>query len=151
MHRLHFEWQTLNPLIKMTTIFSIDQLESVAQAILDQNPSKVILFHGEMGAGKTTLIKELCRTLGVQGATSSPTFSLVNEYEAANNQLVYHFDFYRLNKEEEALDMGVDDYLYSGHFCFIEWAEKIENLIPPVHSVITIAVLPDGNRSLTLS
>ena len=135
----------------MNIIFSIDQLEEVAQQIIANNRKKVILFHGEMGVGKTTLIKQLCKTLGVTGATSSPTFSLVNEYEANDNQLVYHFDFYRLNKEEEALDMGVDDYLYSGNWCFIEWAEKIPNLIPEVHSVINISLLADGKRSLTLS
>ncbi|MBG6189043.1 tRNA (adenosine(37)-N6)-threonylcarbamoyltransferase complex ATPase subunit type 1 TsaE [Flavobacterium sp. CAN_S2] len=135
----------------MNIIFSIDQLEEVAQKIIANNPKKVILFHGEMGVGKTTLIKQLCKTLGVTGATSSPTFSLVNEYEADDNQLVYHFDFYRLNKEEEAMDMGVDDYLYSGNWCFIEWAEKIPNLIPEVHSVINISLLADGKRSLTLS
>jgi tRNA threonylcarbamoyladenosine biosynthesis protein TsaE len=135
----------------MNIIFSIDQLEEVAQKIIAENPKKVILFHGEMGVGKTTLIKQLCKTLGVTGATSSPTFSLVNEYEANDNQLVYHFDFYRLNHETEALDMGVDDYLYSGNWCFIEWAEKIPNLIPETHSVITISLLPDGKRSLTLS
>ncbi|MDD2674934.1 MAG: tRNA (adenosine(37)-N6)-threonylcarbamoyltransferase complex ATPase subunit type 1 TsaE [Flavobacterium sp.] len=135
----------------MNIIFSIDQLEEVAQQIIANNRKKVILFHGEMGVGKTTLIKQLCKTLGVTGATSSPTFSLVNEYEANDNQLVYHFDFYRLNKEEEALDMGVDDYLYSGNWCFIEWAEKIPNLIPEVHSVINISLLADGKHSLTLS
>ena len=135
----------------MNIIFSIDQLEEVAQKIIAENPKKVILFHGEMGVGKTTLIKQLCKTLGVTSATSSPTFSLVNEYETDNNQLVYHFDFYRLNHETEALDMGVDDYLYSGNWCFIEWAEKIPNLIPETHSVITISLLPDGKRSLTLS
>ncbi|MFH6971123.1 tRNA (adenosine(37)-N6)-threonylcarbamoyltransferase complex ATPase subunit type 1 TsaE [Flavobacterium petrolei] len=135
----------------MNIIFSIDQLEEVAQKIISENPKKVILFHGEMGVGKTTLIKQLCKTLGVTGATSSPTFSLVNEYEVDDNQLVYHFDFYRLNKEEEAMDMGVDDYLYSGNWCFIEWAEKIPNMIPEVHSVITISLLADGKRSLTLS
>ena len=131
--------------------FSLDQIEQVAQKIIAEKPNKVILFHGEMGVGKTTLIKQLCKYLGVQGATSSPTFSLVNEYEAANNQIVYHFDFYRLNKETEALDMGIDDYLYSGNWCFIEWAEKIPNLIPDSHSVITISLLSDGKRELILS
>ena len=135
----------------MNIIFSIEQLEEVAQKIIAENPQKVILFHGEMGVGKTTLIKQLCKTLGVTDPTSSPTFSLVNEYEANDDLLVYHFDFYRLNKEEEALDMGIDDYLYSGNWCFIEWAEKIPNLIPEKHSVITISQLPDGKRSLTLS
>ena len=134
----------------MNSIFSIDQLNEVAQQIIANNPKKVILFHGEMGVGKTTLIKQLCKTLGVTGATSSPTFSLVNEYETNNNQLVYHFDFYRLNNEVEALDMGIDDYLYSSNWCFIEWAEKIPNLIPETHSVITISLLTDGKRSLTL-
>jgi len=135
----------------MNIIFSIDQLEEVAQQIIASNPKKVILFHGEMGVGKTTLIKQLCKTLGVTGATSSPTFSLVNEYETSVNQLIYHFDFYRLNEEVEALDMGVDDYLYSGNWCFIEWAEKIPNLIPEAHSVLTISSLADGKRYLQLS
>ena len=134
----------------MNIIFSIVQLNEVAHQIIANNPKKVILFHGEMGVGKTTLIKQLCKTLGVTGATSSPTFSLVNEYETNNNQLVYHFDFYRLNNEVEALDMGIDDYLYSSNWCFIEWAEKIPNLIPETHSVITISLLTDGKRSLTL-
>jgi tRNA threonylcarbamoyladenosine biosynthesis protein TsaE len=135
----------------MNVTFSLDQLEEVAQKIIAENPNKVILFHGEMGVGKTTLIKQLCKTLGVTDATSSPTFSLVNEYQTAKNQTVYHFDFYRLNKEEEALDMGIDDYLYSGNWCFIEWAEKIPNLIPEAHSIITIELLADGKRSLELS
>ncbi len=87
-------------------------------------PNKVLLFHGEMGVGKTTLIKVLAKALGVEGATSSPTFSLVNEYQSIDNQIVYHFDFYRLKNETEALDMGADEYLYSGNWCFIEWAEK---------------------------
>ncbi|PKB18558.1 tRNA (adenosine(37)-N6)-threonylcarbamoyltransferase complex ATPase subunit type 1 TsaE [Flavobacterium sp. 5] len=134
----------------MTITFTIAQLSTVAQQILDQNPNNVILFNGEMGVGKTTLIKQLCKTLGVNDATSSPTFSLVNEYQTTNNQTVYHFDFYRLNKETEALDMGVDDYLYSGNWCFIEWSEKIENLIPEQHTVITIQLLPTGERLLEL-
>lgn len=134
----------------MNIVFSLDQLGEVAQKIIDQNPNKVILFHGEMGVGKTTLIKQLCKCLGVTDATSSPTFSLVNEYQTKDNHLVYHFDFYRLNHETEALDMGVDDYLYSGNWCFIEWAEKIPNLIPESHSVITIELLPDGKRALEL-
>ncbi|MBC7846178.1 MAG: tRNA (adenosine(37)-N6)-threonylcarbamoyltransferase complex ATPase subunit type 1 TsaE [Flavobacterium sp.] len=134
----------------MEISFSLDQLEAVAKQILEQNPNKVILFHGEMGVGKTTLIKVLAKTLGVNDVTSSPTFSLVNEYQTTDNQTVYHFDFYRLNKETEALDMGADEYLYSGNWCFIEWAEKISSLIPEEHSVITISLLPDGKRSLTL-
>ena len=135
----------------MEIVFTIDELESVAQQIIAQQPAKVILFHGEMGVGKTTLIKQLCKTLGVTEATSSPTFSLVNEYETATNQIVYHFDFYRLKNEMEALDMGADDYFYSGNWCFIEWAEKITNLIPEEHAIITIELVDDGKRHLTLT
>lgn len=130
--------------------FSLSQIEAVAKQILEQNPNKVILFHGEMGIGKTTLIKALANELGVKETTSSPTFSLVNEYQTTNNQTVYHFDFYRLNNETEALDMGADEYLYSGNWCFIEWAEKIPNLIPESHSTISISLLSDGSRSLSL-
>ncbi|MNL15753.1 tRNA threonylcarbamoyladenosine biosynthesis protein TsaE [compost metagenome] len=134
----------------MNIVFSLDQIQEVAEQIIAQNPKKIILFNGEMGVGKTTLIKQLCKSLGVQDATSSPTFSLVNEYYTSNNQIIYHFDFYRLNKETEALDMGVDDYLYSGNWCFIEWSEKITSLIPEEHSTVTIELLADGKRSLEL-
>lgn len=134
----------------MEVVYSIDKLENVAQKIIAQNPNKVILFNGEMGVGKTTLIKKLCSFLGVEGATSSPTFSLVNEYQTSNNQIVYHFDCYRLKSEIEALDMGIDEYLYSGNWCFIEWSEKIESLIPEVHSVVNIKLQSDGKRVLEL-
>ncbi|WP_255562390.1 tRNA (adenosine(37)-N6)-threonylcarbamoyltransferase complex ATPase subunit type 1 TsaE [Flavobacterium sp. IB48] len=134
----------------MNIVFSLDQIQEVAEQIIASNPKKIILFNGEMGVGKTTLIKQLCKSLGVQDATSSPTFSLVNEYKTSSNQTVYHFDFYRLNKETEALDMGVDDYLYSGNWCFIEWSEKIASLIPEEHSTINIELLADGKRELNL-
>ncbi|GAA6767179.1 tRNA (adenosine(37)-N6)-threonylcarbamoyltransferase complex ATPase subunit type 1 TsaE [Flavobacterium johnsoniae] len=134
----------------MNIVFSLDQIQEAAEQIIASNPKKIILFNGEMGVGKTTLIKQLCKSLGVEDATSSPTFSLVNEYYTSNNQIVYHFDFYRLNKETEALDMGVDDYLYSGNWCFIEWSEKIANLLPEETSTITIELLADGKRELKL-
>jgi len=134
----------------MNIVFSLDQIQEAAEQIIAQKPKKIILFNGEMGVGKTTLIKQLCKNLGVEDATSSPTFSLVNEYYTSSNQIVYHFDFYRLNKETEALDMGVDDYLYSGNWCFIEWSEKIASLIPEEHSVVTIELLADGKRNLEL-
>ena len=135
----------------MEIVFTLDELELIAQKVIDQHPSKVILFHGEMGVGKTTLIKQLCKTLGVTSTTSSPTFSLVNEYETIDNQVVYHFDFYRLKNEMEALDMGADDYFYSGNWCFIEWAEKIPSLIPDKHAVISIELVENGKRHLTLT
>ncbi|WP_338407232.1 tRNA (adenosine(37)-N6)-threonylcarbamoyltransferase complex ATPase subunit type 1 TsaE [uncultured Flavobacterium sp.] len=134
----------------MEITFSLDEINTVAKKILEQNPNKVILFHGEMGVGKTTLIKALAKQLGVKETTSSPTYSLVNEYQTTNNQIVYHFDYYRIKNELEALDMGADEYLYSDNWCFIEWAEKIKNLIPELHSEISIAILPDGKRSLKL-
>ena len=135
----------------MEITFSLDEINDVAKKILEQNLNKVILFYGEMGVGKTTFIKALAKEIGVYEATSSPTFSLVNEYQTINSQVIYHFDFYRLNTEIEALDMGVDEYLYSGNWCFIEWAEKIPNLVPESHSVISISLLSDGSRSLKLS
>ena len=134
----------------MEITFSIDEITKVSEKIITENPKKVIIFNGEMGVGKTTLIKEICKFLGVKDATSSPTFSLVNQYQIPNNQYVYHFDVYRLKSEEEALDFGIEDYLYSGNWCFIEWAEKIPNLIPIEHSIITIETLLDGKRKLTL-
>ena len=134
----------------MTIEFSFNEINAIAKQILAQNLQKVVLFNGQMGAGKTTLINEIVKILGVQDATGSPTFSLVNEYRTIDNETIFHFDFYRLKSESEALDMGVEDYLYSGNLCFIEWSEKIPNLIPDKHSMIQIAVLENDNRKLTL-
>jgi len=134
----------------MKITFSLEQIDEVASQLLAANPNKVILFHGEMGVGKTTLIKALAKTLGVKDATSSPTFSLVNEYQTSENRLLYHFDVYRLKNESEAYDMGIEDYLYSGNWCFIEWAEKIPNLIPEQHSVIELKLTADGKREVLL-
>ena len=134
----------------MEYIFNLSEIDHIAEQVLHQNVAKVILFHGEMGAGKTTFIKALAKALGVEKATSSPTFSLVNEYQAKNG-LVYHFDVYRLKNESEAFDFGIEDYLYSGNWCFIEWAEKIPNLIPEKHSIITLEVLENGNRKLQIT
>ena len=131
--------------------FLLKDIDEAAKAVITSNPNKVILFNGEMGVGKTTFIKSLCAALGVQEATSSPTFSLVNEYEIESGNLIYHFDVYRLKNESEAYDMGMDDYLYSGAWNFIEWAEKIPSLIPDNYSVIDLTQLPDGTRKLILT
>jgi tRNA threonylcarbamoyladenosine biosynthesis protein TsaE len=132
----------------MEVVFSLEEIDNVAKLILDQNPNKVILLNGNMGVGKTTLIKCLSQNLGVKGNTSSPTFSLVNEYQTNDNQIIYHFDCYRLKTEVEALDMGIDEYLYSGNWCFIEWPDKIESLIPEKCSTLNIEILPNGFRKL---
>lgn len=135
----------------MEMTFILEDIDQAANAVISSNPHKVILFNGEMGVGKTTFIKSLCAALGVQEATSSPTFSLVNEYETSTGNLIYHFDVYRLKNENEAYDMGMDEYLYSGAWNFIEWAEKISSLIPDEYSIIDLTKLPDGTRKLILT
>ena len=113
------------------TINSIEELPTLATKIKSKYSSRIFAFYGVMGAGKTTFIKSLCAELGVNSSqVCSPTYGLVNEYETHDNKLVYHFDFYRLNNEKEAFDMGYEDYFYSNHYCFIEWPEKIANLLP---------------------
>jgi len=136
----------------MTLIYSLNEIKNVAQQILAiPQLKKIILFNAEMGAGKTTLIKALAKELGVTDNSSSPTFSLVNEYHTENNQIIYHFDLYRLNSEIEAYDMGIDEYFYSGNWCFIEWPEKVPNLIPIDYASISISVLPNGMRQLAIT
>lgn len=111
--------------------FTLDQLPSVARQLLASFPdSRVFALYGKMGAGKTTLIKELCRQLTVTEEVQSPTFSIINEYKVSGDKPVYHFDFYRIGKVEEVFDIGYEDYIYSGSFCFIEWPEPAEDLLP---------------------
>jgi len=102
-----------------------------------------------MGVGKTTLIKELIKQLGSLDNVSSPTFSLVNEYDSRKGEKIYHFDFYRIKSEEEALDMGIEDYLYSDIWCFIEWPEKVKNLLPLNAVEIHLTLNEDGTRNIT--
>lgn len=130
-------------------INGIEQIPAVAKEIIDQLQYKLICFEGEMGAGKTTFIKEFVHLLGTDDDISSPTFSIVNEYDTEKGK-VFHFDFYRLNDEEEALDFGIEDYFYSDAFCLMEWPSKVENLIPEEHHTITIENR-DGIRYLTLN
>lgn len=129
---------------------NLDALPAAAQSLLQAlNDHRVLLFHGEMGAGKTTFIKALCAELGVSTAVSSPTFALVNEYEYPGG-LVYHFDCYRLKKPSEALDFGLEEYLYSGNYCMIEWPEKIEPFWPERYADIFITALDQNRREIRL-
>ena len=130
-------------------INNLDELPEVAQKIIDQLQYKLITFEGEMGAGKTTFIKEFVKALGTNDEISSPTFSIVNEYDTDKGK-VYHFDFYRLNHEDEALDFGIEEYLYSNQYCLMEWPNKIANFIPDEHHTITIENV-DGVRHLNFN
>lgn len=106
------------------------QLPDVAKAILETySKERVFGFYGEMGTGKTTLIKEMCKMLGVQDITSSPTFAIINEYWTDQDQPIYHFDFYRIDEPADATRIGFEEYLYSGNYCFIEWTEKVEEIL----------------------
>ena len=135
----------------MEITFSLDEIQEVAKKILSTpNLKKVITFDALMGVGKTTLIKALVIELDVSDNSSSPTFSIVNEYRTTELEPIYHFDLYRLNTEIEGYDMGLDEYFYSGNWCFIEWPEKTPNLIPIDHARIIIKEVENGKRQLIL-
>lgn len=130
----------------------IDGLPSAAEQLLQMlRPNGVAAFYGEMGAGKTTLIRELCTQLGVTDNVNSPTFSIVNEYQTPDGETIYHFDFYRLDRPEEALDFGCEEYLYSGNRCLIEWPEKVENLLPDDVDRVWIRVNDHGVREIAVN
>lgn len=135
----------------MELTFSLQQIEEIAKKVVHLSSSKIFLLNGEMGAGKTTLIKAIAKVLGVSGMASSPTFSIVNEYQNREGEILYHFDLYRLDNEEEAFDIGIEEYFYSGHYCFIEWPEKTPNLIPEHHTVLNLEVLDETTRKLTIN
>lgn len=128
----------------------IDSLEHINDAARDfvdaMGGNKVFAFYGKMGAGKTTFIKAVCEVLGVTDVINSPTFAIVNEYLDGNEKPIYHFDFYRIKKEEEVYDMGYEDYVYSGNLCFMEWPELIEDLLPEDAVKVTIEEREDGSR-----
>ena len=130
--------------------YQLNEIDAACKFLLDHSTSKLILFHGEMGAGKTTLIKSLVRHLGSTDAVSSPTFSLVNEYRGGEEPM-YHFDLYRLNDEEEAYAIGMEEYLDSGHWCFVEWPDKVSSILPDNATVVEIKALLNGKRSLHIS
>jgi tRNA threonylcarbamoyladenosine biosynthesis protein TsaE len=130
---------------------TMDVLHHVAQDIAAAiKDNKVVLFYGEIGAGKTTLIKEICKQLGVADSMNSPTFALVNEYHTKENGTIYHFDLYRIKNIEECLDMGMEEYLYSGNYCFIEWPEMALPLLPENYCNLYIKTEKDNTRSINL-
>lgn len=130
--------------------YTLSDLSEIANEVIKNAANKVLLFYGEMGVGKTTLIKEIVKQLGVNDNVSSPTFSLVNEYHTTTGEKIYHFDFYRINKEDEALDMGVEEYFYSNNWCLVEWPNKVENLVPLNAVSITITSNKKQLRTITL-
>jgi len=130
----------------LLTIPSLSELSAAAEAIINFAPdNKIFLFYGDMGAGKTTLIKTLCEVLGIDEPVTSPTFSIVNEYRG-NGKTIFHFDFYRLKTQTEAYDLGYEEYFYSGAYCFIEWPEKIPDLLPDHYMKINIKVTGENSR-----
>jgi len=129
--------------------YNLKTITNLASQLLPQLNHKTVMFNGEMGAGKTTLIKSLLKEMQCNDVVTSPTFSIVNEYTIPNDK-VFHFDFYRIEDIEEAYNFGIEDYLNSNHWLFIEWAERVEELIPKQHIVIDIAIENPDNRTLKL-
>jgi tRNA threonylcarbamoyladenosine biosynthesis protein TsaE len=134
----------------MNKNYSLENLSEVAAELISSVKNKTLLFYGQMGVGKTTLIKEICRQLDVLDKISSPTFSLVNEYQTSKKEKVFHFDFYRITNEEEALDIGIEEYLYNNDWCLIEWPENIENLLPLEAVQIHLSTLENKQRNIQL-
>ncbi len=131
---------------------NISDLPDLASQLLKNFPQQRIwAFYGDMGVGKTTLIKELCFQLGVTKGSASPTFAMINEYITEQNQLLYHFDFYRIEKIEEAIEIGFEDYLYSGSYCFIEWSEKIDSLLVETFLKIEMTINKEYHRKITIT
>ena len=135
----------------MNRIYDIQEIESVAKELLASTDKKMFLFFASMGTGKTTLIKAIIKELGVAENVNSPTFSLVNEYEGKDSKPIYHFDFYRIEDEAEAYDIGIEEYFDADAYCFVEWPENIENLLPLDAVSVYLTELEDGKRNLRIS
>lgn len=133
----------------MEKVFDINSIDEAAKEMLNHVKHKTILFYGDMGAGKTTFISALVKALGGKEDVSSPTFSIVNEYQVKDD-LVYHFDFYRIENETEVLDIGIEEYFYSDHWIFIEWPDKIAGILPKEADISYIKVNKDGSRTLKI-
>lgn len=131
-------------------INNINEINMAAKQFVDaMGNNSVFAFYGKMGAGKTTFIKAVCEQLGVTDVINSPTFAIVNEYLDGRGEPIYHFDFYRIKRHQEILDIGYEDYIYSGNICFMEWPELIEELLPEDAVKVTIEEEPDGSRRIT--
>jgi tRNA threonylcarbamoyladenosine biosynthesis protein TsaE len=127
----------------------IGELERVADELMATfQESRIFAFYGHMGSGKTTFIRAICKTLQSDDTVTSPTFAIVNEYRTATGKSLFHFDFYRLKKLEEAYDLGYEDYFYGGDYCLIEWPEKVESLLPP--SYVEVKISEDGDQTRTI-
>jgi tRNA threonylcarbamoyladenosine biosynthesis protein TsaE len=131
-------------------VSNISELPAAASALLGEHKaSRIFALYGEMGAGKTTFIRELCRELGSEDNVVSPTFTLVNQYLDGKGEPIYHFDFYRINSISEVFDFGIEEYLTGDSYCFLEWPEKIEAILPAATVVVRISVESDGSRLIT--
>tara|TARA_R110002111_G_scaffold14877_5_gene39841 strand:+ start:1734 stop:2144 length:411 start_codon:yes stop_codon:yes gene_type:complete len=130
--------------------YELDDLDDVANQVIDSLKSKILLFYGDMGVGKTTLIKAIIKALGSNDEVSSPSFSIVNEYELKGDK-VYHFDLYRINDLEEAYNFGIEEYLYSNHWIIIEWPEVIEDILTDEIDIINLKIRSENKRNLKLN
>jgi tRNA threonylcarbamoyladenosine biosynthesis protein TsaE len=131
-----------------TQITHLSSLQETARLLLNNFPNeRIFAFYGAMGAGKTTFIKAICHELGSNDYVTSPTFALINEYSTTEGSVIYHFDFYRIKKLEEAFDLGYEDYIYSGNYCFIEWPEMIEQLLP--EGIVEVRI-KEGDKGIRL-
>jgi len=136
----------------MERVIVIEGIDSIADAaeqfLADIAGSNIIALYGAMGAGKTTLIKAICKALGVEESVTSPTFTIVNEYRTSEDEPIYHFDFYRIEKLAEAFDIGFEEFVESNNLCLIEWPEKVEQILPGNTLRVKIEVTDDGHRRL---
>ena len=135
----------------LLTIESTDTIQDTARQFIGIIGERTVFaFNGKMGAGKTTFIKAICEVMGVKETVNSPTFSIVNEYEAVDGRIIYHFDCYRITNTQEALDLGAEEYLYSGNLCFIEWSENIAPLLPDSIVNVDIEEIISGSRNVMI-
>ncbi len=144
------------PVLKTFTISSLDQIDKVAEDFIQyisesDLESNIFAFYGKMGAGKTTFIKAICKVLGVKDIVNSPTFTIINEYRSSRGFPIYHFDFYRINRLQEAFDIGTEDYFAGNGLCLIEWPEKIAEILPEDHIKVTITTNEDLSRTVEIS